>query len=67
MTWTCDHLKTSWSADSVKKSHLNEMFASAVMWLWSVDTLFQQMSTDYNMDRTMKKQWMNYKYRLPTK
>ena len=54
-TWACDHLKTSNSSeDNFKKTRKqNEVDTQAydtVMWYWSVDTLFWQLSIAHNMN-----------------
>ena len=53
-SWTCDQLKTiNLSANNFTKNKPRWVGTRArdmVMWYWSADTLFWQLSTDHNMD-----------------
>ena len=53
--WACDHVKTNnRSVENLRNTRdLNEFYTLAydtVMWHWSADSLFRQLSTDHNMD-----------------
>ena len=51
--WACDHFNTiTGQRRTFKKFHLNELYIrarDAVMWYWSANTLFWQLSCDHNM------------------
>ena len=54
-TWAYDHLKANnWSAENLKKNLCPQWSGirahNKVMWFWSADTLFWQLSINHNMD-----------------